>query len=323
MNKTKSLLTLAIAAFAALLFAPQTFAEQTTITAIPPKIELKGNQGQTLNATLKVRNDSTQTENFSITVEDFVVIDSKGTPVPVATKVGNRWSLATWITAPKEVPVDSKGVQIVNVSIKIPMTALPGGHYAMITYTPNAGSKAGDLKQTGNVITQRVGTLFYITVNGPVTEKATITKFAAPKFTEMGPVDFTGAIESMSDTHVNPKGTITISNPLNVKVAEIAVDAGNVFPETVRDFTATWNQKWGWGRYKANLSLAYGTAASVITATIYFWLFPIRIVIYSLIAFISILVIILFLNKRSRRHQEALEKEVQELKEELQQIESK
>lgn len=322
MNKTKYLFSLAIL-FSIFFFVPQVRADQMTMTAIPPKVELKGNPGQTLTATLKLRNDSPQTENFSVSVEDFIVTDSKGTPLPIATKISNRWSLANWISAPKNIPVDAGGLQIVSVVIKIPMTALPGGHYAMITYTPNADSKAGDLKQTGNIITPRVGTLIYVTVSGPVNEKATITKFSVPKFIEKGPVEFAGTIESLSDIHVNPKGIITISNPLNSKVAEINVDAGNIFPETSRDFTATWNQKWGWGRYKADLNLAYGTAGSLVTATIFFWLFPIRLVIYFLIAIISILTIIIILNNRSKKHQEDLEKEVKELKEELQSIENK
>jgi hypothetical protein len=316
MNKPKTLFSLAFTLCAIMTLVPSVFAQQMSMTAIPPKVELKGDPGQTLNATLKIRNDSSKSEIFSVTVEDFVVIDSKGTPVPVATKVSNRWSLANWISSPKEIPVDASDLQIVNITINIPLTALPGGHYAMITYTPNAEAKSGDLKQTGNIITQRVGTLVYVTVNGPVNEKATITKFAAPKFLEQGPVEFLGSIESMSDTHINPKGTISISNPLNKKVAELKVDAGNIFPETVRDFTSVWNQKWGWGRYKADLNLVYGTAGASLAATIFFWLFPIRII-------ISILTIILILNKRSKKHQQELEKEVQALKDELQQIESK
>lgn len=297
--------------------------DQQMITAIPPKVELKGDPGQTLTATLKIRNDSASTQDFAVTVEDFVVIDKLGTPLPITTSVSNRWSLKNWIVAPKIVPVDAGGIQIINLTVKIPMAALPGGHYAMITYTPNADAKAGDLKQTGNIITQRVGTLIYVTVSGPVTEKADITRFAVPKFSEQGPIEFAGTIESLSDTHVNPKGTITISNPLNKKVAEVSVDAGNIFPETSRDFTANWNTKWGWGRYKADLSLAYGVAGSLITATAFFWLFPIRLVIYILTALIAVLTIILVLDKRSKKHQQELEKEVQELKDELQNIENK
>lgn len=323
MKKTKLLLITIISFLIVFSFAPQVDAQHMTMTAIPPKVELKGNPGQTLTATLKIRNDSESTQNFAISVEDFIVVDSKGTPIPVTTKLNNRWSLATWISAPQEIPVDAGGIQIIDISIKIPMTALPGGHYAMVVYTPNAQSKAGDLKQTGNIVTQRVGTLIYVTVNGPISEKSTITKFSVPKFLEQGPVEFFGSIENMSDIHVNPKGTITISDPLNIKIAEIDVDTGNIFPESTRDFTAIWNQKWGWGRYKADLNLTYGTANSLLTTTIFFWLFPIRLVIYGLIALISVLTVIIILDKRSKKHQQDLEKEVQTLKDELQQIENK
>ncbi len=322
MNKNTLLLTIT-AIFISLLFVPQVLADHMSMTAIPPKVELKGDPGQTLKASLKIRNDSDQTQNFSINIEDFVVIDSKGTPIPLTTNISNRWSLKNWITAPKEIPVDSKGTQIIDIAIKIPLTALPGGHYAMLTYTPNADIKPGDLKQTGNVITSRVGTLIYVTVSGPVNEKATLTKFRVPKFTEKGPVEFIGTIESLSDVHINPKGTITIFNPLNIKVSEINLESGNIFPETSRDFTAIWDQKWGWGRYKADLNLAYGTAGSLLSATIFFWLFPIRLVILALIVFVSILTVIIILNKRSQKHQQELEKEVQALKKELEEIETK
>jgi len=322
MNKT-SIISISTILFCSFFIVPKVFADQISMTAIPPKVELKGNPGQTLKASLKIRNDSDQTQNFLINLEDFIVADSKGTPIPINTNVSNRWSLKNWIVAPKQIPVDSKGVQIIDISINIPLTALPGGHYAMLTYTPNADAKPGDLKQTGNIITSRVGTLIYVTVSGPVTEKATLIKFKVPKFTEKGPVEFVGTIESMSDIHINPKGTITIYNPLNVKVSDVNVDVGNIFPETSRDFTAVWNQQWGWGRYKADLNLTYGVAGSVLSATIFFWLFPIRLIILALIVLISVLVVIITLNKRSQRHQQELEKEVQDLKKELQKIGNK
>ncbi len=296
---------------------------QSVITAIPPRLVLSGKPGEIISAQLKVRNDSEQAQNYTVSVQDFIVYDTQGTPVPVIQSAGNRWSLATWISAPELIPVDAKATQIVNIKVKVPTTALPGGHYAMLTYMPNADVKPGQLKKTASIIGQRVGTLIYFTVAGPITEKLNITAFSAPKFTEQGPVNFIGTLESLSDVHVSPKGSITISNPLNSKVATIPVDAGNIFPETQRDFTTSWNQKWGWGRYKADLNLAYGTTGAVTTATIFFWLFPIRLVIYSLVAIISVLLVILLLSKRSKRHQEQLEAEVTELKKEIEQIEHK
>ncbi|EKD52844.1 MAG: hypothetical protein ACD_61C00221G0002 [uncultured bacterium] len=294
---------------------------QSVITAIPPRLILSGEPGETVTAQLKVRNDSEEAQNYTVAVEDFIVYDTQGTPVPVAKSAGNRWSLASWVSAPDIIPVDSKTTQVVNIKVKVPMTALPGGHYAMLTYMPNGDIKPGQMKKTASIIGQRVGTLIYFTVSGPITEKLNILKFSVPQFSERGPVSFSGTLESLSDVHITPKGNITISDPLNSKIATVPVEAGSIFPETQREFVSTWTQKWGWGKYRADLDLAYGTTGAVATATIFFWLFPIRLVIYSLVAIISVLVAIILLNKRSKRHQEMLEKEVVELKEELERFE--
>jgi len=295
----------------------------STITAIPPRLVLSGKPGETITAQLKVRNDSEVSQNYTVTVEDFIVYDTKGTPVPVKSAAGNRWSLASWVLAPDLIPVDAQTTQTVNIKIKVPTTALSGGHYAMLTYMLGGDIKPGELKKTASLIGQRVGSLIYFTVAGPVTEKLNLIRFAIPSFSEKGPVSIEGTVESLSDVHVTPKGSIVISDPFNLKVAELPLEVGNVFPETSRDFVATWNQKWGWGKYRADLNLAYGTTGAVATATVFFWLFPIRLVIYSLIILVSLLTIIILLNKRSKKHQEELEKEVQELKKELEQIEDK
>ncbi len=302
-------------------FIPNSTFAQSIITAIPPRIELAGDPGEVITTQIKVRNDSENSEIYSIYVDDFIVIDTIGTPIPVSSSLSSRWSLKSWISAPLTVPVDAKGIQVVNLTIRVPMSALPGGHYAMVTFMPNADQKPGELKKTGSLIGQRVGSLVYLTVNGAVTENATVLKFAAPKFLEQGPVNFTGTIQNLSDLHINAIGKIIIKNPLNSIVTVLPLETGNIFPEKIRDFATSWDQKWGWGRYRADLSLAYGSTGGVLAATIFFWLFPIRLVIYVLIAIISILFIIILLNKRSKRHQELLEKEVSELKRELENLE--
>lgn len=294
---------------------------QGVITAIPPRLDLKTDAGKTITADIKVRNDADISQLFTIDVQDFIVVDSIGTPIPVSSTTGSRWSLKNWISVPEMIPVDAHSTQVIRVTFKVPAAALPGGHYAMVTYQPHGDIKPGDLKKTGALVAQKVGTLIYLTINGPITQNATVTKFSTDKFHEQGPVNFNGAIRNLSDIHINPKGTISIYNPLNQKVTDINVDGGNIFPEVTRDFTSTWNQKWGWGKYRADLSLAYGTAGGLVTASIFFWLFPIRTIIYSLIAIISILIVGILLNKRNKKHQEELEKEVEELKQELKQIE--
>ncbi len=306
-----------------LLFANQTEAATSTITAIPPRLQIEASPGETIKKIIKVRNDTEDQQYFSIFVNDFIVDSQTNTPIPISENITSRWSARKWITAPKMIPVDKGQTQNIEITIRVPTTVLPGGHYAMVTYMPNADLKPGELKKTATIIGQRVGTLLYVTIKGNITEKASLLEFSTPKHTEKGPVEFTGKLENLSDTHIQPSGFIRITDMFNKEVAKLPLNLGNIFPENTKSFQAQWNQKWGYGRYSAELNLVYGSQNNVIGGMIYFWLFPISAVIYSLIAFISILIIIILLSKRNRRHQEELEREVRELQREIEILEKK
>jgi len=316
-------LAMTSAATLGLLLSPPMAFASSTITAIPPRLQLEAKPGETLRATIKVRNDSEISQSYTVYVNDFIVNDESGTPIPISENITGKWSLRKWIVAPNYLPVDSKTTQNVELVIRIPSSAAPGGHYAMITYMPNADLNPSELKKTASVIGQRVGTLIYVTVKGKINEKANITTFTSAKFNEKGPVSFSGTLENLSDVHIQPAGFIAISDIFNNEVAKLPLELGNVFPDNIKKFSSTWNQKWGYGRYKADLNLVYGSASTVLVASIFFWLFPIRLVIYTLIVLISFLAIAVLLSKRSKRHQEELEAEVKALQKEIDNLERK
>lgn len=315
MNK-KNIFILTVALFAS---TTQTASADSTITAIPPRLQIEASPGEVVKTSIKVRNESENSQIYSIYVNDFIVNDESGTPIPISENITSKWSLRKWITSPDSIPVDSKTTQVIPLTIRVPSSALPGGHYSMVTYMPNSDIKPGQLKKTATIIGQRVGTLIYVTIKGKINEKANITSFTMPKFSEQGPVNFSGSIENLSDIHVEPKGFITISDILNREVAKLPVSIGNIFPDSSKKFLTPWNEKWGYGKYKAELNLIYGTN-NVLAATVYFWLFPIRLVVYSLIILVAILTVIILLTKKNKKHQETLEAEVQELQKEIEKL---
>lgn len=306
-----------------LLYVNQINAATSTITAIPPRLQLNASPAETIKSTIKVRNDSDTQQNYTIYVNDFIVDTQTNTPIPISENITSRWSLRKWITAPNFIPVDAGQTQNIEITIRVPSSALPGGHYAMITYMPNAELKPGELKKTATIIGQRVGTLLYVNIKGNITEKANLLDFTVPKHSEKGPVAFSARLENMSDTHIEPKGFIRITDMFNQEVAKLPLDLGNIFPENTKSFQTVWDQKWGYGRYSAELNLVYGSQNDVVTGMVYFWLFPITGIIYSLIAIVSILTVIVLLTKRNHKHQEELEKEVRELQREIESLEKK
>ncbi len=299
-----------------LLLSPSfIFAQSTsTITAIPPRKEFDIAPNQSKTIELKLRNDSDTLYYYHVEVTDFIVSGLNGTPVPVTPDTSGRWALSSWIATPILIPVDSNSTQPVKITVTAPANALPGGHYAMITYRPNPNLTRGELKDTGAQIGQRTGTLLYATVPGHITQDALIKKFTAPQFTEYGPIDFYLQVENLSDIHIQPTGTITIKDIFGKKVETLKVDMENIFPYASRQLVTQWQQKLGYGRYQADLNLAYGSQGDLLTASIYFWLFPIRIVIYTLLLLLSLTSLILIFRHRHIKHEKELEQEVEQLK---------
>jgi hypothetical protein len=92
---------------------------------------------------------------------------------------------------------------------------------------------------------------------------------------------------------------------------------GNILPDQIRKFDASWVKNanavgattfWGkyrqekenyaFGKYTADLMLAYGTAGKTLNATANFWVIPWHVIIVNLIIIILAVIIIYFLVKK-------------------------
>lgn len=279
-----------------------TAASAMSLTATPVRLgddfSISLSPGEKKQVQVKVRNGSTESVVLESAALDFVVGSDGATPIIVnKTQVDNRWSLSSWLTlVPAENKLASEQVATINVLIEVPDDALPGGHYAMIYHRPvNASSDDA----TGSGISQRVGTLLYVMVKGPVNEEAYISSFAWPKFLENGPVNFSLNIDNQSDIHVNTKPVLKIYNLFGKQVDNIEIEAKNIFPKSQRNFSGAWGKVWGLGYYKAVVEAAYGSQGKIMTTTAGLFLVPVKLILLALI--IVLIIIILFLSIKKRK----------------------
>lgn len=306
--------------------------EQVSLTAIPPRLgddgSLRMSPGEKKQVNIRVSNSSSDTVSVRTTAQDFVVGEDGETPVVIdAADADNRWSLASWLTiSPSAQTLNPNQSGQIEVLITVPEDALPGGHYAMITHQPNTsgiddGENDATSAQTSGV-NQRVGTLLYVTVDGPINEQAYIRELNIPNFQEFGPVPFSFKIENASDIHIRPQIGVEIRNFFGQKVDTITTDTKNIFPYTTRDFGGQWERVWGFGRYSAEVIASYGTSGSVVVAKTYFWLIPIKLI----IAIISVLLILILGGMSIRRHmmhrKTDQSKRINELETKLQELEA-
>jgi hypothetical protein len=269
---------------------------QRTITANPSVIETM-DPGSYKEGTMHVTNDSDNELSFTVETKDFIVVDSIGTPnvLPVGT-LDNKYSAAAWIgVSPSRFILKPHQRQELNYYIQIPPGAKPGGHYAAISYTPAIVQAT---EQTGTNVTSELGTLFYITVNGPVTENALISIFNAP-FKEYGPVNIFTQIKNLGDLHIRPIGQVEITNIFGGKQV-VKLTEQNIFPGGVsRDYENKAGKGFMIGPYEAKLTALYGkNNMKLLVAKTTFWVFPWKITVVIILIIIAVVLYFTLWRKR-------------------------
>lgn len=291
------------------------------LSAIPPRLEITVKPGETITKTIKVRNESKVEKIVTTDIKDFIVVDDSGTPIQVDNKdISNRWAASSWIQVSSEkLKLKPGETQSLSLTIIVPENALPGGHYAMILHSPQNDTF---LSETGAVIQANVGTLLYITIPGNINESANVKDFFAPKFSEYGPIPFKAILTNLSDIHIAPSASIDVTNFLGFKTATLGFDSVNIFPYTSRELTTSLNRQLLFGRFKAQLSAAYGTSGQVTTSTIFFWVIPYRLII-TLLAVMIIIILIVKLKRMQNSSLVPQNNQIVELEQELESLKKK
>ncbi|MCL5439028.1 MAG: hypothetical protein M1268_03495 [Patescibacteria group bacterium] len=289
--------------FALLTFNLSTASAQETVrtfTVVPPAVEKSFDPGQATEGVMKVINDSSEVLSFTVEAQDFIVEDSKGTPTILPSNtLSKKFSAAAWIGVyPNSFTIAPQEKQILNYYIQVPYNANPGGHYAAIVFSP---INIMGVKGTGAAVETKIGSLFYVGVNGPINEYSVVSKFFANPFQEYGPVTIDTQIKNLGDMHIKPIGTIKVTNLFGRTIKVEELDKFNVFPTATRDYENTFGQKFMLGRYKATLIGSYGKDSNLpLMATVYFWVFPWKIALLIILIIAAIVLGIKYWKKNSK-----------------------
>jgi len=295
----KALLIVSITLLVALGFGFKVSA----LTLSPPTIEVSAKPGETVQMVSKLFNDTGAAMVLRPTAMTFAAKNETGQPDFVDDKSGI--GLQSWIEIPETVTLAPQERRSVVVTIKIPKTADPGGHYAAIFWGTNPPKV-----QSGAGIEGVIAMLVLVNIEGDVKEEAKIIEFKTEKtFLTHLPVNFIARIQNSGTVHVHPAGSVMIRNmfgrqsavlPFNIQPA-----TGNVLPKSIRRFdfdwakrsmdsaASEWSKEWNnfaFGRYTVELHTTYGPSNKLISATTSFWVFPWMISLVTII----ILVVVFF-----------------------------
>jgi len=296
-------------------------AQEVSLVVSPPRIDITANPGETIQKTIKITNDSADRELIlQARTFDFIVQDNLGTPIRVTETASGRYLASPWFTLERsELVIPPKATTQLVAIITVPKDALPGGHYAGVFFEPVTARGA---KNTVSYTTAQVGSLFGITITGDIKYDALVKNFQTKfNFSEFGPIDFTAELENQSDTHIRPATKIVIHDMLGRQLAELPLDEVNIFPYTSRILTSTWNQVWGFGRYTATLSAAYGPGLEA-SRTIYFWIMPYRLIAAIIVALLALLATFILIRRHLKSQNDHRDNEIDELKRKIAELEN-
>ena len=234
-------------------------------------------------------------------INDFIVQDTHGTPqlLPQST-LNNQYSAANWVgITPDTFIIEPHQRYSLRYFIQIPSDAKPGGHYAAVSYVP---ANAGSTNSTGTSVLTKLGTLFYITINGEITEKANVSEFLANPFQEYGPVTLTTNITNMGDLHIRPSGEIRVYDVFGRLIATEKLQQNNIYPTATRTFENTVGKTWMIGPFQAKLLGAYGQGHNLpLVASVTFWVFPWRVTLVIVLLIVAVVLGVTYWKKRGTK----------------------
>lgn len=291
------------------------------LTISPPVIEIDADPGSTVKEKIKIVNTTEQPQIFYLSAADFTSGGEAGEPTFLDEEQipeGYAYSLSPWLKFSDEqifLPAWEKAE--ITVTIDVPQGAVPGGHYGVVFFETRAPEVTTEI---GVGVASKIGTLVLLRVSGKAVEQGKIIDFntsALKQRFNRRPITFYTRFENTGNVHLKPYGKIDIYNMLGRLVISLEVNSsgGNVLPDSVRKFEVIWQssklagettggflkrfwqevkkekQGFGFGKYRASLSLDFGTEGQTSNANLEFWMFPWRLML--LIVIILALVILL------------------------------
>lgn len=297
-----SLIVIAIAIF--LGTSTQLLAATVTQTTVddrndfvlePAKMEVLLDPGQTATRYIYVTSRINKPTKFQVEVEDFVGSESADNPVLLLGNDKSPYSLKDYLKPEVTEFTLNFGQRIqIPIDIDLPPNAAPGGFYASVLIS-NAPDKLGTSTAQSNETkaVSRVGSLFFVRVNGPVNENGSLEKFEiknAKPFYSTADFTFDILFRNTGSVHLVPYGTIDIKNLWGKVVDSIPVDAYFSLPQSLRYREVPWQKSGLLGYYRATVNLHRGYGDTVDTQTLSFFILP-----WKLIVSIFIIVVILVL----------------------------
>ncbi len=308
-------------------YTPSVLAQSSApITVAPARQEITLEPGQTISVAVRFYNQSSSPVAGIVHVSDFIVNDASGTPTIIDSidQATPKFSASQWFSLLSDrVVILGNSNVIIQAQVRVPLDAHPGGRYVAVYFQPGTPEVEKGKESASSGVTPRLAGLIYIKVPGTITEQALISRFFAKTFSEYGPVEVTTEITNRGDYHIQPKGLLSMTNMVGGLLAQEKLTDINIFPDASRTFKTSLGSHWMFGRYRIDLSAAYGDHAQALSRFIYVWILPWKIITAVLLTIILSSLLIRSGYRRLIVKESTMEKELDKERQEIEELKSR
>lgn len=268
--------------------------EETTgkLRVSPGKVEMEIEPGDSATRDITVTNQTGQTVTIMFHTENF---QGSSDPSEAFVFSGEEDEDARgardWLKSELDSIVLKKNESVTfEVTVDVPGSADPGGHYAALFATITDGFEEEEEPDTD----EQPVSLFLIKVPGNIYEEGDIEDLRVAAFSGRGPIDIAIIFANQGDTHLQPEGRVRIFNIFGQQVAEIPIERWVVMPDSLREKVVQWKDPSLFGRFTAEVELDYGPDDRRIIASKSFWMISWPV----LVAIVIVLAALIFLISR-------------------------
>jgi hypothetical protein len=261
----------------------------------PGKVEVFANPGESVTKTITVTNRASSKVSFKIEVEDFIGSNDENMPVILLGEEKSPYSFKDNVVPEvKTFSLESNGSITVPIKINIPVNAQPGGFYTsiLVSNQPSVDSENQSTGAEGKTkIISRVGTLFFVRVNGVAKESGSLEDLKVISPTKENPdiYKFNILFKNDGNVHLVPYGWVTVTNIFGKVIGKVPVDAYFSMPKSMRYREVEWNQSPVLGRFVATVDLNRGYGSDLVdTKSVSFWIIPWKVAIVALVVLLII-----------------------------------
>jgi hypothetical protein len=268
----------------------------------PGKVELQIAPGQSKTVTISVSNRTGGAKLFKLETEDAAGSQDPNTPIILLGEQTGPYTMKDFISVADDSFILEHNTRVqIPVTVTLPANAEPGGLYGSLLVTTSSLKPETESGAPRSTIVSRIGTLFFITIPGAIERSGEVTSFSTipnKTFYTQGPIQMGVLFENTGSMHLNPYGSITVTNLFGEEVGFVEIEPWFVMPKSLRLREVTWDRELLLGRYTITAEINRGYNDVIDTKVITVWVLPWQLILGVFVAIFIIFISIKFITSR-------------------------